>query len=166
MRDNYNDFRPWIGYDLDGTLANAGKEFKAYSIGQPVTLMVDHLKANLEKGERVKIFTARVCHTGQRSPISGMVADAEFVQLQHHIITLWCKHYFDRDLEVTCIKDFLCKEIYDDRAWRVDKNTGLIFGIDVFQHEWNYSPLEKRIVADSFPDLGSLIDKALPGSAE
>lgn len=100
----------WIGVDLDATLAeyhgwNGGK------IGKPVPLMVNRVKLWLDQGVTVKIFTARVC-TG----------DAEQIAL----IKAWCREHIGQELEVTATKDFSMIELWDDRAWRVEPNTGVI----------------------------------------
>lgn len=128
MRDNYDDPRPWTGFDLDGTLALAGETFNANSIGRPIKPMLDLILDMIAHEERVKIFTARVSVTDQRSPYSGMVANKGFVAIQHKIISAWNRRNIGMDIEVTCVKDALCKAIYDDIAWRVERNVGIIFG--------------------------------------
>lgn len=134
MRDNYDDRRPWYGFDLDGCAAKSIEPFDAGRIGEPIASIVDLMYEMMRQSKRIKIFTARVCETGQLSHISGHIADRAFADWQHSLITLWNKRNLGRDIEVTCIKDFLCLEIYDDRAWRVAKNTGKI--VDTVFHEW------------------------------
>lgn len=145
MRDNYNDSRGWIGFDLDYTAAMGHNPYRSDVIGEPVHAMIELMLKLIAEGKRVKIFTARVCETGQRSPWSGEVANWEYVEFQHNMIDAWCFKYLGLHLEVTCIKDFLCLEIYDDRAWRVEKNTGKIVGKDTFINEllWRFPTSEK-----------------------
>jgi len=54
---------PWVGVDLDGTLAEFGEWKGAGHIGRPIPAMVDAVKNLLKAGITVKIFTARA-HSG------------------------------------------------------------------------------------------------------
>jgi len=102
----------WIAVDLDGTLAYYQGWQGAEHIGPPVMRMVDRVKSWLQKGETVKIFTARVSGGGELA--------AEQVKL----IKEYCLKHIGQELEVTCIKDFACIEIWDDRCIQVMTNTG------------------------------------------
>jgi len=62
------------------------------------------------------IFTARVYVGGSHTS-----ADAE---VSRQAIRQWCMEQFGQELEVTCEKDPDIEEIWDDRAVRVEKNTG------------------------------------------
>lgn len=107
----------WIGVDLDGTLAHY--EYKSgpwdpYHIGAPVPAMQERVKRWLAEGREVRIFTARVsADTAQRS-----VAAIRF-----HI-EKWCQEHLGIILPVTCTKDYDMIELWDDRAVRVEANTG------------------------------------------
>lgn len=106
--------RGWIGYDLDGTLADdSSVAFPA--IGNPVPAMVSRLKADLQQGKEVRIFTARASH-----------ADADERNLHIRLIEAWCKRHIGAVLPVTCIKDFNMIRMYDDRAFHVVANTGRV----------------------------------------
>lgn len=105
-----NKDRIWVGFDLDGTLANTiTPTGNLASVGEPVPEMVERLRGYLEKGARVKIFTARAGYPGQKK-----------------IIEHWLRENGLPDLEITATKDYDMSHFYDDRAFRVLKNTGQI----------------------------------------
>ena len=53
---------PWIGVDLDGTLAFVGGHIDMhFMIGMPIPKMVHEVRRLLEAGHDVRIFTARMC---------------------------------------------------------------------------------------------------------
>lgn len=96
----------WIGVDLDGTLAHY--ESNQYpNIGAPIPLMVNRVLDWLNAGTNVKIMTAR-----------ATVPD------QIPLIEAWCLKHLGRVLPITCCKDFMMICLYDDRAYRVEFNTG------------------------------------------
>lgn len=100
--------RGWIGVDLDGTLAHY-TSWNGGAIGKPIPKMVERVKKWLRNGRVVKIMTARVAYN-----------DGE----QEELIKDWCKEHLGERLPVTCMKDFNMIELWDDRAIRVEKNTG------------------------------------------
>lgn len=103
--------RGWIGVDLDGTLA----EFHGWKgiehIGAPVPSMLERVKAWLNEGKEVRIFTARVCRRAQRRRAIRAIGD-------------WCERHGLPRLPVTNTKDFQMIELWDDRAVRVEINAG------------------------------------------
>ena len=102
----------WIGVDLDGTLAEYHGWQGIYHVGKPVPLMLERVKDWLQKGYEVKIFTARVCIAEpDRTIVISMIRD-------------WCETHGLPRLEVTNVKDFGMIELWDDRAIRVEVNTG------------------------------------------
>lgn len=105
--------QPWIGVDLDGTLAYYDNWRGVDHIGMPIMPMLSRVKAWIDEGKRVKIFTARVSRGGDE----GMRA--------HDCIKDWLKKFGLPDLEVTCVKDFAMVELWDDRCVQVVTNTGL-----------------------------------------
>lgn len=109
--------KPWVGFDLDRTLA----EYNKYSptIGAPIKPMVDKLKSLLKQGKTVKIFTARVGGGPGRDTDAARKA-----------VERWCETHIGRRLEVTCCKDWGMVYFYDDRAVQVEPNTGRIIGED------------------------------------
>ena len=102
---------PWIGVDLDGTLAVSEAKSTIASIGRPVPPMLDWVKQMVADGMRVKIFTARA-------------GDPEQIPL----IRKWLKANGLPELEITNIKDYEMQRLYDDRAVQVEQNTGRIIG--------------------------------------
>ena len=104
----------WIGVDLDGTLAHYDGWKGAGHIGDPIPAMVERVKAWLEQGQRVKIFTARVS-----------TADYQEREYVHAVIRTWCIDHIGAPLEITNRKDFAMIELWDDRCVRVRRNAGV-----------------------------------------
>lgn len=104
----------WVGFDLDGTLAEYTHWRKDGGVGKPIWPMVNLLKQYLASGYRCKIFTARVC---------GARDDAEREE-QIAKIASWCQTYVGQQLEVTHEKDYGMILLYDDRCVSVEANTG------------------------------------------
>ena len=105
----------WIGVDLDGTLAHYEGFGDGKSIGEPIPRMLLRVKGWLNQGKKVKIFTARVSYNNEK---------------QKKLIKKWSLKHIGQELEVTCFKDFGMIELWDDRAIRVEKNTGKIIKYD------------------------------------
>ena len=101
----------WIGVDLDGTLAEDHGWKGEEHIGKPVKPMMDRVKGWLDRGQRVKIFTAR-CH--------------EPTHIPH--IERWLNEHGIGGLEITNVKDQDMIQLWDDRCVRVEKNTGKVIG--------------------------------------
>lgn len=101
----------WIGVDLDGTLAMYDGWKGPDSIGAPVPAMAARLRAWLEAGQEVRIFTARAS-----------------VPEQVPVVVAWCKQHFGIELPVTNVKDFGMVELWDDRCVQVTPNTGMPVG--------------------------------------
>lgn len=103
---------PWVGVDLDGTLAVYDHWRGADHIGDPIPAMVERVKRWIAQGKCVKILTARVsmgCYN-QASPA----------------IFKWCKQHLGSILPITCEKDFYMEELWDDRAVSVEFGTGRV----------------------------------------
>lgn len=105
----------WIGVDFDGTLAQYDGYKGAGILGNPIPIMLDRVKAWLADGITVKILTARAAPMGNDNHEKDIEAIKE-----------WCKTHLGQELEVTCVKDQGMEELWDDRAVRIIKNTGLI----------------------------------------
>lgn len=103
----------WIGVDLDGTLAKYDGWKGIDHVGAPVEPMMRRVRAWLDEGREVRIFTARVC-----VPEPERTAVIEAIQT-------WCLHHDLPPLAVTNIKDFGMVELWDDRAVQVIPNTGV-----------------------------------------
>ena len=98
---------PWIGVDLDGTLAKHDMWVSQNHIGKPVPQMMKRVKKWVDQGIRVKIVTARASVPDGVPPVKK-----------------WLKKQGLPDLEVTNQKDFSMIELWDDRAIQVIINTG------------------------------------------
>lgn len=104
--DKYN---PWIGFDFDGTLAEYHGWKSWDHLGDPIPARCMAVCALLERGYRVKIFTARM-HDEQRA------------HLIEDLIHQWCARYFGQELEVTNVKDYEMVLLVDDRCLEVETN--------------------------------------------
>lgn len=101
----------WIGVDLDGTLAHYDGWKGPDHIGAPIPAMLEFVKSLIAAGEEIKIFTARACIPEQIPPVQDYL---ESIGLPR--------------LEVTNLKDFRMKRLYDDRCVQVVMNTGMRHG--------------------------------------
>ena len=100
---------PWIGVDLDGTLAYYDKWRGPEHIGEPIGPMLDLVKSWIAQGTKVKLFTTRAMNT------------------EHlHIVEGWLEKQGIGGIEITNIKDYGMLNLYDDRCTRVEQNTGRI----------------------------------------
>jgi len=126
--------KPWIGVDLDGTLAKQGvgpvwhgdkKEHRNFmGIGPIVEPMKERVEEWLAKGIEVRILTARVA--GVRHGI--------LPEDNKEFIKDWLEFQGLPRLQVTSVKDFFMLELYDDRAVQVEFNTGRIIGESTMHH--------------------------------
>jgi len=98
---------PWIGVDLDGTLARAGGNGQGDKIGIPIKPMMNRVKQWVAEGKTVKIFTARASSATQVMAVKQ-----------------WLARHGMPDLEVTNIKDMLMTALWDDRCVQVATNSG------------------------------------------
>lgn len=109
----------WTGVDLDGTLAvDDGAPMQPGHIGSPIPLMLHRVKKWIEEGRDVRIVTARVSSNGSNE-------DNFKAQQSRYAIQEWCKHFIGHVLPVTCSKDYMMVELWDDRAVQVNRNTGV-----------------------------------------
>ncbi len=97
----------WIGVDFDGTLRKDESD-------QPVVEMVSRIKAWLKRGIEVRILTARVAMANPALHRAQMRSEVE----------AWCEKHIGIALPVTSEKDYHMRELWDDRAITVEKNTG------------------------------------------
>jgi hypothetical protein len=119
--------KPWIGVDLDGTLAEYHGRGDG-SIGKPIPKMVARVKAWLAEGKEVRIVTARAwaITRGVMCPPVRQHERQEFEAAVTQVVAIqaWCKEHLGQELGVTCAKDFGMIELWDDRAKQVIPNTG------------------------------------------
>jgi hypothetical protein len=117
-------YRPWIGVDLDGTLAYYDGWKGNLHIGLPVPKMAARVIQWIVEGKDVRIFTARV----GRASIQNNLGDGEiFYEEELKIekaIQDWTEKFLGKRLPVTAEKDFAMVELWDDRCVQVKTNTG------------------------------------------
>lgn len=140
----------WYGFDLDGTLAKYDKWEGIDRIGEPVKPMVDLIKRMHEKGETVKILTARVAPRTLEDGTVGiqramvpvvnlneylkepkspfdLVGNKTTVELNaKQIVEFWCEKHLGFVPEITHEKDHLMIMLFDDRVKQVIPNEGLL----------------------------------------
>jgi len=105
--------KPWIGVDLDGTLAQYSHYQGPNHIGAPIRKMVVRVLDHLNAGQEVRIFTARAA--GRDPAVIKLIED-------------WCQEHLGRVIPITNEKDYGMILLYDDRALQVVPNTGEIVG--------------------------------------
>lgn len=105
------EWAPWVGVDLDGTLAKELAEFNPKAIGEPIPAMVEKIKKTIADGKTVKIFTARM-------------ADREHAPRIAKLIAAYTNKHIGIPLEATCEKDPGMEALWDDKARGVEKNEG------------------------------------------
>ena len=103
---------PWIGVDLDGTLAFYDHWVDETSIGAPIPKMVERVKRWIADGVDVRIVTARI-HP-----------DWPHLTLRRTVIESWCAAHLGKVLPITHEKDYNMVELWDDRCVQVIPNTG------------------------------------------
>ena len=114
-------YRPWIGVDLDGTLAHYDG-WKAWNIiGPPIPAMMKRVQNWLAEGHEVRIFTARVAYDEDTCYVTHTkFSRADIVE----VVQSWCEQHGLPRLPVTHEKDFQMSELWDDRCVQVIPNTG------------------------------------------
>jgi len=108
----------WIGVDFDGTLSHYDKWRGPFHFGEPIMPMVEQIRKVLDMGYEVRIFTARVSSVGEIDKLEVIEAIQDWLQEKCALPRL----------NVTCVKDFQCIEIWDDRAMHVPHNSGQLVG--------------------------------------
>ena len=109
VRSAPDPFAPWVGVDLDGTLAVWDDSSTLKRIGKPVPGMVEFVNRMVNNGIRVKIFTARAGDPRQVA-----------------MVEKWLRLNGLPHLEITNVKDYGMQTLYDDRCIQVERNTGRI----------------------------------------
>lgn len=96
----------WIGVDLDGTLARSSLGIRSH-IGEPIMPMLYRIKDWLRDGKEVRLFTARASDPAQLPKVRE-----------------WLKRHGLEQMAITNVKDLDMEALYDDKAIRVERNTG------------------------------------------
>ena len=107
--------------DLDGTLAHFDHWRGPGHIGDPVPAMLARVKAWRAAGLEVRIFTSRVSYGDRETRERDHEVEASYAAIDQ-----WSLKHLGEALPITCEKSFECVAIYDDRAFRVEENTGRV----------------------------------------
>lgn len=127
----------WYGVDLDGTLAVYDKWEGPTVIGAPVPKMVQRVKRMIAEGKDVRIFTARAYPLGTNRENTPNDERVDIARAAVNAVQQWCYLNLGKILAVTCVKDYECIEIIDDRARQCIKNTGeLVDAEDTKRLNW------------------------------
>lgn len=111
-----------IALDFDGTLAHYDKwEGQFNKVGAPIPKMVQNVKSWLAKGYLVTIFTARLSHGHQEAEDSTKS------------ILQFLKDAGLPELPITAVKMHYFTHFVDDKAYHVEKNSGVIEGLEEFR---------------------------------
>ena len=116
--------KPWIGVDLDGTLAVYNGFKGVHHIGEPVPEMVDRVRLWISEGKDVRIFTARIADPDPLCSPEEFSQRSEEKKIAIYEIKKWCFKHIGKVLPITCVKDYGMVELYDDRCVQVEPNTG------------------------------------------
>jgi hypothetical protein len=97
-------WKPWIGVDLDGTLAKHywpdDGPYHPLRIGDPIHRMVERVKLWIAEDKEVRIFTARVAPLGSSPGFN----DEQQLPLIHATIAMWTQQHIGVALAATCMK--------------------------------------------------------------
>ena len=97
-----------IYIDFDGTIATQ-KDGYQREIGEPIMPMIDRINKWIKQGHNITIFTAR----------------ADYSDLMEKMdIEIFCVKHFGKILPITNKKSHNADLYIDDKAIRVERNTG------------------------------------------
>lgn len=146
--------RGWIGYDLDGTLAEhkAGEWKGPHHVGAPIPLMIAQLRKHLDEGWQCKIMTARA------APGPDPKEDRTQVVT---VIQDWLEAQGLPRLEVTNQKDYGMVKLYDDRATQVIPNTGICLEDAFVNLQAEFEALKKQVADQNIGCVNDMVKGAL-----
>lgn len=112
--------RRWIGVDFDETLRRRD--------GSPILPMIWRVKRWLAQGVEVRIVTARINRI-----------DFTDREINHEVtcIQLWCSLYIGQTLTIQACKSRGMIELWDDKAVRIEADTGRRLSPSVLEKEDN-----------------------------
>ncbi len=129
------DYKEAYLFDLDGTLAYTdGKHDDFTKIGEPIPVMIHIIKEYIASGKLVKIFTARYARRFDNPEIIPAIEE-------------WCTKHIGYKLEICNEKLPGVKELWDDRAISVQRNTGA--NVRFLKTLEFYHPLQGNFQKDS-----------------
>lgn len=130
--------KKWIGFDLDGTLAEYNGWQGIEHIGKPVKRMCDLAKKLHSDGEEVKILTARVAPRNDGADTSK----------SRKYIEKWCEEHLGFVPDITHEKDSLMEKLYDDRVVQVIPDTGITIEEAARKALWDKKSSEVKALMD------------------
>lgn len=107
---------PYIGFDLDRTLAHYDHWRGAGHIGRPVKPMLDLVRRFLAAHTPCRVITARMAPDHTQEERDAFIA----------AWNVWSMHHLGTVLTVQAHKCMKMLELYDDRCVAVEPNTGKI----------------------------------------
>lgn len=139
---------PWIGVDMDGTLARYDDKALPWNVfGPPIPKMVERMRRWIWEDKRVVIVTARVFPYIHDFP-SNVANDALYIEQRClvtgdrftigdmlQVIRDYTKEHVGVPLEATCAKDYRMLQLWDDRAIQVIPNTGVVVSDELAARE-------------------------------
>ena len=119
MNKFWYDDTPHICADLDGTLAYYDEvNFNPYEVGAPIKSMIQLMRSEMAKGIEVRIFTARAARGNNET---DLMYDARMEPVIKFSLA-----NFRKILPIVNYKTFATIAIYDDRAYQVLTNQGVV----------------------------------------
>ncbi|QBQ74601.1 HAD hydrolase [Burkholderia phage BcepSauron] len=112
------DSSDWVGVDFDSTLAYLDEWQGKFHLGKPIPAMVAFVRSLLEQGKEVRVMTARVCPDPDYTE--------EELEEIHRLIEDWTEEHIGTRLSATCMKDRYMIALFDDKAFHVTPNTGIV----------------------------------------
>jgi len=120
----------WIGVDLDGVLVEWDAKYLP-GLGPSIPAGIALVKRLLDKGQEVRIFTARIQASEDepawRDEAKRLInsSDAnDWINDQVDRIDEFCREHFGGALPITASKDWRMITCYDDRCVQMVPNTG------------------------------------------
>ena len=105
-----------VAVDLDGTLARYTSWQGIAHIGEPIPEVVERVKALLDAGHQVSVFTSRLA--------GDWPEHIEDLPATRHHIECWCYRNIGRILPVTATKHGWFTEFWDDKSLGIAANQG------------------------------------------
>jgi len=133
---------PYVGFDLDGTLARDEGWKGPEHIGEPIPRMIAKVKWFLHKGVQVRIITARLGLPGKEA------------ETAHRAIKRWCKKHIGQLLKVQAHKTPGLVKLYDDKAEQVEKNTGKVESHEEYSAPSGWGNVEPSVTPNVNPLRG------------
>ena len=107
----------WVGFDLDGTIAQYTGYKGWQHIGEPIPSMINFIKKLRSMGIPCKILTSRAA--AESRAVDGLT----FEQVEQ-VVQDWTEKYIGERLPVVSEKGCSMIVLFDDSVVQINKNTG------------------------------------------